>query len=86
MIAPLRLHGYDFNVLWLLPAPHREAGGYSGAGAAELNAAERHGTDWEFTLMVLVTTSVFRFGMLLSMVQPIPLIIPSNIYHHPQTS
>ena len=51
-------------VLWLSPAPHREAGGgcarHSGAGAAELTAADCHRTDWEFTLMVPVIASVFR--------------------------
>ena len=84
----------DFTVMTLTmlcfsPAPHREAGGccarHSGAGDAELNAAECRRTDCEFTFMVLVIASVLRCGMLLNMVQPIPHFVLSNLYHHPQT-
>ena len=89
MPAPLRLHGYDFNDVCFSPAPHGEAGGccarHSGAGDAELNAAECRRTDCEFTFMVLVKASVLRCGMLLNMVQPIPHFVLSNLYHHPQT-
>ena len=87
MPAPLRLHGYDFNDVMVVASPSPGGGGLlpSGAGDAELNAAECRRVDSEFTFMVLVIASVLRCGMLLNMVQPIPHFVLSNLYHHPQT-